>query len=379
MSTTNGRNPHRDTISEFAAEDPQLGALLEELHVVQATASMSLEVLAAVAKARYQELFDQALTDEDGQRLANYLELHYGHDGQLPFVKLNGELCDPLALARRELRLDRHPRLLKRVIRRSRVDPLFDLELADGTLIPVGDAEAMLDPRKVARALAATILHAPPHYGSSRFRDCGRALLHISELEDTGTTPGSELCAWLAELLNTVSAMPIDLEDASARQEALTHAHRAFWATDERLYVHLPALEEYVRRFLHVPTTTRDLTARLARLGFEPHRVEGPRHERGARIAKRRYWRSPPGFDPDEDPPVSPPDPTSMRARERTKTAGDTGDTGDTAPHLEPTAPTRGDTAGTQGDARTPLDPDRGQPRVDHTDPHDPATEDPSC
>jgi hypothetical protein len=74
----------------------------------------------------------------------------------------------------------------------------------------------------------------------------------------------------------------------------------AFRDAEERLFVYLPKFERHVRHVLRVPTTTRDLSSRLARLGFEPVQVEGPRHERGQRVRKRRYWRSPPGFDPGE-------------------------------------------------------------------------------
>jgi hypothetical protein len=207
-----------------------------------------------------------------------------------------GEARQALPLARGRLGLP----TLCRVIKRGRVNALYDLELEDGTIIELGPIGHLRDPRRVEEAIADVTGHFPPYYSRPKFGDIANALLALAEIVDDGETPRTTTGEWVAELLDRGWARIVDLDDPQQRSEAIAGAF-AFRAADGRIYLRLQELERHVRLFLRIPTTRRDLTARLQRLGFEQHRLleVHARRDQGERRV-RRYWRSPIGWDADE-------------------------------------------------------------------------------
>jgi hypothetical protein len=205
----------------------------------------------------------------------------------------NDEDVDALELARKRLKLP----TLASVIRRAREDALYDFELEDGTILPVGPT--LLDPRRVEAAIEGHTDGAPPYYSPAKFRPIANALHKIADLRDTGATASNETRAWLADFVGEQAARAlVDVESPDALAEVLPYS-AAFRGTDRRIYVHLPGLVRWVTRVYGARTTTRDLSARLARLGFES--AQPSARVDGDRVVKRRLWVSPAGFDPTEE------------------------------------------------------------------------------
>jgi len=221
------------------------------------------------------------------------------------FQDEDGNEVEPLEFARRKLRLP----ALRRVVKRARRDAIYDLELEDGTAdgmcVPVGSSRDLMDPRKVEAVVADATDIGIPYYGAKLFRPVANALLSIAELEDTGSTPENLTRAWLAAFAMPADASwaeAVDLKDPEQKARAVREGS-VFRAADGCLYVYSRAFEAHVRHFQRVPTGgEKDLTARLARLGFAQTRLSVPRRRGDEKEPpKRRFWRSPPRFDPHED------------------------------------------------------------------------------
>lgn len=213
--------------------------------------------------------------------------------------KIEGEdgepIADPLEHARKKLKLP----TLRRVVKRAKRDALYDLELEDGTLIPIGGIGQLKDPRKVEEAVADVADEMPQYYSGPKFRPIVNCLLAIAELEDSGVTPDTVTLGWLAGVFPDEATRVIDLESDDDRRLALSSDVGAFKREDDAtLYIYLPAFELQLKRRLQVLATQRDLAARLARLGFEQVWVQERRRGHEQNVRKRRYWRSPVGFDP---------------------------------------------------------------------------------
>lgn len=198
---------------------------------------------------------------------------------------------------------------LRRLVQRGKRDALYDIELANEAgktmLIPVGPISALRTPGAVADALGEAIGHVPTHLPSKpKFAPVVNCLLALRELEDTGTTPDTITRGWLAEYTRgrEYSADP-DTPAGRARMVGdgrVEQPLNVVEAPGDVLYVYLPAFEQYLRRVRHVDVDTRELAARLARLDFERVQVEGPMRD-GKRGRRRWFWRSPAGFDAEDE------------------------------------------------------------------------------
>jgi hypothetical protein len=213
----------------------------------------------------------------------------------------NGEPIEALSLARKRLKLPR----LRRVVKHGDSNALYDLELEDGTRIPLGTSADLMNPRKVDAAIADSTGVAIPYYGAPKFRTVAGALLAIVEVENTGSPEAEETCDWIGSLLvmggQLVAMSPagegdgLQLADVVAEPEDFP----CFRGDDRRLYLRLDAFHLHVRsRIGQRAITRRDLAARIARIGFTKHQ---PSVREAGRTLKARYWRSEPGFDPEDE------------------------------------------------------------------------------
>jgi hypothetical protein len=216
---------------------------------------------------------------------------------------------DALDFARGKLHLPR----LARLIRHGKTDPVFALDDAEHGRIELGPISKLRTPSHVADQVALVTGNWPwrPRRNGQWFHEIACALLAIQELEESDSTPEDITRQWVEEVARQWGGNPIDLDDPEQRAEAAANepgkAHKqVFRTTDERLYVHAPSLDSYVRSILKIPgVTPAQITRRLAALGFESATVEGPWVEGPGdgerRKAKRRYWRSPPRFEKADD------------------------------------------------------------------------------
>ena len=208
---------------------------------------------------------------------------------------------DALDFARKKLRLPS----LRRVVQRGEVDGLNDLELSDGTLIPIGTVDDLDNPTKVRRLIAERMgPPAPPRYTRAKWDPIFDALLALRELVDGGVDPDDVTRAWIADyVVERIGADPadLDLDDPDDRRAALqvdgiTGSVDPFVA-DECLYVYLDDLERFLRNQRRVQTSPRNLSAALGRLGFETFELRGRRAGGDGKRAGRKFKRSPIGFD----------------------------------------------------------------------------------
>jgi hypothetical protein len=206
----------------------------------------------------------------------------------------DGQQVDALAHAQAKLRLPG----LRRVIKRGTSDSLFDLELDDGTLIEVGPIGALKDPRQIEDRLADTLGVLPPYYRPAAFRSVANALLAIAETVDDGLGAGTVTRAWIGAYLHDRLGATLDLETPEGRRAAVHH-REPFRDTTGRLYLPLEGVhgfERFVVTLLRQRASTRELAARLARLGFQREQVSTPRPER----KRASFHVSPADFDPED-------------------------------------------------------------------------------
>jgi hypothetical protein len=208
---------------------------------------------------------------------------------------------DPLEHARARLALPS----LQRVLQRGTQDAVFDLELEDGRLIPVGTMKDLrLDPDKVTNLIAEFLPPdepPPPRYTREKWDPIFRCLHALKEVRESETTPDDVTHGWLVRYMNERKTER-DLSDPEQLQEVVKGSAITAGGVDPfyyegRLYIYLNDFEVYVRSQLRRNVTARDLSARLERLGFEAHTLRDPGHLDGEE-ARRRYKRSAAGFVP---------------------------------------------------------------------------------
>jgi hypothetical protein len=208
---------------------------------------------------------------------------------------------DPLEHARDRLALP----TLARVVQRGRQDAVFDLELEDGRLIPIGTMKDLRsDPEKVTNAIAESLAPdetPPPRYTREKWDSVFRCLHSMKVLIESETTPDDVTHGWLVRYVRE-REQTRDLTDPEERREAVSGSALTAGGVDPfycegQLYIYLQDFEFFVRRQLGRNVTLRDLSARLERLGFESYTLRDPgdaKHEE----ARRRFKRSAPGFRP---------------------------------------------------------------------------------
>jgi hypothetical protein len=203
---------------------------------------------------------------------------------------------EAIDFARRKTKL---PALARVVKHGDDAGAIYDLELDGGARIPVGQSADLLNPRKVDAALAdfgAVI----PYYTPKRWRPVAAALLAITEVEDTGSSEAEETGAWIASFTRShVGAREIDVLDVEDLVRVLEDPddRPAFRGSDRALSVRLEPLMRHMLMHIGTRASRREVSARLARLGFEREQLSA---RSGDAVLKARYWKSPADFDPEE-------------------------------------------------------------------------------
>lgn len=216
--------------------------------------------------------------------------------GVADFRDEDGGQIEALDFARRKTKL---PELARVVKHGEGGGALYDLELEGGERIPVGKSADLLNPRKVDAALADAGV-AIPYWGPKEWRPIAASLLAIAEVEE-GSTDEEETAGWLASFVRgQLAAAEIDTERAEDVVRVLEGGdpRSAFRSADDRLYVRLQPLMRHVLMHIGTRASRREFSARLSRLGFEKAQLSA---RDGDEALKGRYWRSPAGFDPEEE------------------------------------------------------------------------------
>lgn len=198
----------------------------------------------------------------------------------------------------------------------------LEAELEDGREVRLGTAEHVLDPRKMDARLAPSMDHEPPYFTPKEWRALGFCLIRAASEDPTAAaSEAEETKEWIAGFLENPTALPggggLDwtLEEGVALGDGgellydlLAADAPAFRGDDRRLYLRPGKLLKFVNTAYGQRTTRADLIRRLSRLGFtKPRNKEGmigarpPEggEEKGLKPKTRRYFASPPDFNPE--------------------------------------------------------------------------------
>jgi hypothetical protein len=205
------------------------------------------------------------------------------------FREKHGEM--PLDRLRRQLRSPD----LRRVIKHGRSNSLWDLELQDGSRVPLGNSEQIQEPKKVRGALLS-VGRPIERFSLKDFDPITEALALVAEVEDTVASEREETLGWIASFVNVMDGGRTRKLEGDHLLNLLRDPDNepVFRDGEGRLYLRLAKLAQHVTKGIGQRTTARDLSARLDRAGFGKHQL-GARD--GEQTLKARYWRSPPGFD----------------------------------------------------------------------------------
>ena len=204
--------------------------------------------------------------------------------------------------------LDRLERTLHlrvaRVIKYGKSQATFAIVLTDGREIVFPDTAALLGPVKAQAVIADATNHIIPIYKRGQWLRLVSKILLLAETVSTSET-NTDTRGWIQQALE--GDMPgslIDLNDPIAKAYQLRSWQKdstGFRATDRRFYIRLAPFRKFIDFHVERRTGQKDITTRLARLGFEESRLQMRDPEDRAKMLTARFWVSPAGFDPQAD------------------------------------------------------------------------------
>lgn len=207
---------------------------------------------------------------------------------------------------------------IARVIKRGKTDSDYEFELNDGTLVKLGKADALDNPRRTKAALFDALGIVVEVVERKKWLAIKQAIANASEIIET-STEAEETLAWLHAFVSPSSlrgpeqgflseALPkIDYNDKQKLFEALrlirhgannphfANSKKGFFDNEDRCFLHLTTF----LRFININALTAErmtpmkLSARLTRLGFK--KVEAAARQ-GKPVMNVRMYASPPKF-----------------------------------------------------------------------------------
>jgi hypothetical protein len=142
-------------------------------------------------------------------------------------------------------------------------------------------------------------------------------LIHAAaDIRDVSLSKDEETCEWISDFLQTHNCIGradprrLDLTKHNDLAYVLIN-DEPFIDHDRRLWLRLARLTRHVTIMIGQRTTQHDLSERLGSLHFHRQRLEArleDEDEDGKQTSPRkaRFWYSRPGFNPDDDPALSP-------------------------------------------------------------------------
>lgn len=163
----------------------------------------------------------------------------------------------------------------------------FDLELADGRTIPIGNADQLFSRTRVSRTLAVTIGHTIPRCKPSDWEDAiGALIAHATDVtEDQDDQLAQRVADWLDQYAR----------GALTDQAAAAPLRSPFTDPDGNLYVSADDFSRWLKRHYSEQLSSHDLRGALTDLGFATTKIQYTTEGRG-RSRKRscaRYYTAP--------------------------------------------------------------------------------------
>jgi hypothetical protein len=207
---------------------------------------------------------------------------------------------------------------IARVIKRGKTDSDYEFELEDGTLVKLGKADALENPRRTKAALFDALGIVVEVVERKKWLAIKQAIANASEIIET-STEAEETLAWLHAFVSSShlrgtsqtylseSLNKIDFSDKQKLFEVLRlirsgannpygiHSAKGFFDNEDRGYLQITAFERFIN-FNALSTermTAQKLSARLTRLGFKKVEVAA---RQGEKVINVRMYASPAKF-----------------------------------------------------------------------------------
>ncbi|MCW2951364.1 MAG: hypothetical protein JWQ48_534 [Conexibacter sp.] len=211
----------------------------------------------------------------------------------------DGYLGDPLRRVSRRLRLADGDRTLERVRKHGGRGGLYDLVLRDGTIIELGTARDVLDPRRVQAAVADATTIVIPETRRPLWAHVAQGIFKLAVVADNDESPEDITRRWVDEYAR--SAARVYLDDPQGRLDAIqSHAHGgAFRDEHGHVWLHSDRFSVWLKRELTIAIGPQEIGARLRRAGLERKQLS-QRDDTGS-VRKRTLWRT---VDPQPRPAV---------------------------------------------------------------------------
>lgn len=205
-----------------------------------------------------------------------------------------GEHVDKREIVRDKLGLPE----LEGIRKDGRLGEHYSLRLKGGRIVAIGGVDALISQAKFRAAFLPQLRRLPPRHKPADWDAIVELMEQIAEERDTVASAEEEALTWLAGWLHHASVPVVDIADSAQLWDALAGPTPALRTTDGRLCLRLSELLLWIGRRTTERVTQRELSMRLARLGFtRPDDGGQLAARRGAETRRARYWISPAGFE----------------------------------------------------------------------------------
>jgi hypothetical protein len=231
--------------------------------------------------------------------------------GAPAFDTITGERLEPLERLQRALTTFGAPgHLVAGITKRGRQKAAYDLRLADGQTVELGDAHAVLTPRTVRARIFDATGEVMDTVKTDDWRPVAQLIAAVAVVQNSAMSDLDEARYWIASFVEQVGrglVKCVDLDDREQYADALGGGQRRqsgardrglvmFTGSDDRLYLRQSAFYQHVKDGLRENAKTTEIAERLGRLGFERKQ---PSLRDGDKVHKQRMFVSAPGFDPE--------------------------------------------------------------------------------
>ena len=205
-----------------------------------------------------------------------------------------GDHVDEIEVVRDKLNLPE----LERIVKDGRLGDHYSFVLTDGRSVAIGPVSTLTSQAKFRNAFLPQMRRQAPRFKASDWDDVVERIEKAADERDTIATAEEEALGWIGGWVGRIHAPIVDTGDSGQVWDVLAAPAPAFRAAGGRLWIRLPDLLTWIERQTSTRITLRELSLRLARLGFtKPDDGGQLTARRGSEKRQARYWISPANFE----------------------------------------------------------------------------------